>query len=148
MFFHYNWRLYMKKGKASSIGITRRGFIKLGGIGTAALLLGPRFKILEAAQGTAPGESIIHTVCQVCSGGCAMKAVVRDGRLVELRGNPDDQVAKGVLCVKGIAAIQTLYDPDRIKYPMKRTNPDKGPGWTRSSCASPGTRPMPSSPRS
>jgi thiosulfate reductase / polysulfide reductase chain A len=117
------------KRNGSRSNITRRGFIKLGSLGTAALLLGPRFRIFEAqAQESAHEQALVHTVCQVCSGGCAMNAVVRDGRLVELLGNPDDQVARGVLCVKGISAIQTLYDPDRIKYPMKRTNPDKGPG--------------------
>jgi thiosulfate reductase/polysulfide reductase chain A len=39
----------------------------------------------------------------------------------------------GVICPKGNAGIQQLYDPDRLKKPLKRTNPDKGagadPGW-------------------
>ena len=34
----------------------------------------------------------------------------------------------GVLCPKGNAGIMQLYDPDRIKKPMKRTNPDKSVG--------------------
>jgi thiosulfate reductase / polysulfide reductase chain A len=119
----------MNRDRTRSFGISRRGFMKLGGMGTVALLLGPRFRFEDAsAQDKVPGVFTVNTVCQVCSGGCAVKAMVRDGRLVELRGNPDDQVARGVLCVKGISAIQTLYDPDRIKFPMKRTNPEKGPG--------------------
>ena len=39
----------------------------------------------------------------------------------------------GSHCSKGQASIQACYHPDRIKYPMKRTNP-KGsddPGWER-----------------
>jgi thiosulfate reductase/polysulfide reductase chain A len=39
----------------------------------------------------------------------------------------------GVLCPKGNAGIVQLYDPDRIKKPLKRTNPDKSrdadPRW-------------------
>jgi thiosulfate reductase/polysulfide reductase chain A len=34
----------------------------------------------------------------------------------------------GVICPKGNAGIVQLYDPDRLKKPVKRTNPDKSPG--------------------
>jgi thiosulfate reductase/polysulfide reductase chain A len=34
----------------------------------------------------------------------------------------------GVLCPKGNAGIVQLYDPDRVKTPLKRTNPDKSVG--------------------
>jgi thiosulfate reductase/polysulfide reductase chain A len=34
----------------------------------------------------------------------------------------------GALCPKGNAGIMQLYDPDRIKTPLKRTNPDKSLG--------------------
>lgn len=40
----------------------------------------------------------------------------------------------GAICPKGNAGIVQLYDPDRMKKPLKRTNPDKTPGadpkWT------------------
>ncbi|MEX1091564.1 MAG: molybdopterin-dependent oxidoreductase [Acidimicrobiia bacterium] len=39
----------------------------------------------------------------------------------------------GAICPKGNAGIMALYDPDRVKVPLKRTNPDKSegadPGW-------------------
>ena len=39
----------------------------------------------------------------------------------------------GVICPKGNAGIMSLYDPDRIKAPLKRKNPEKGldvdPQW-------------------
>lgn len=39
----------------------------------------------------------------------------------------------GVICPKGNAGIMQLYDPDRVKKPLKRTNPNKGreedPHW-------------------
>lgn len=34
----------------------------------------------------------------------------------------------GALCPKGNAGIMTLYDPERVKKPLKRTNPDRSPG--------------------
>lgn len=33
----------------------------------------------------------------------------------------------GGICAKGNAGIVQLYDPDRVKKPLKRTNPDKSP---------------------
>ena len=33
----------------------------------------------------------------------------------------------GAICPKGNAGIAQLYDPDRVKRPLKRTNPDKSP---------------------
>ncbi len=65
--------------------------------------------------------------CGVCSANCAMIVEVVDDKVYRLKGNPDDQVAQGKLSVKGYACIKQLYDPDRLKYPMKRTNPEKGP---------------------
>lgn len=110
------------------MGVTRRGFMKVTGAG-ALTLLGGRFLPFEAFAQEKEGEAkLIHTVCQVCSGGCSIKAYVKDGRLVALQGNPDDQISRGILCVKGISGKQWLYDPDRLKFPMKRTNPQKGIG--------------------
>ena len=34
----------------------------------------------------------------------------------------------GAICAKGNAGIMQLYDPDRVKSPLKRGNPDKSPG--------------------
>ncbi len=34
----------------------------------------------------------------------------------------------GAICPKGNAGIMQLYDPDRVKRPLKRTNPDRTPG--------------------
>jgi anaerobic selenocysteine-containing dehydrogenase len=39
----------------------------------------------------------------------------------------------GVLCIKGKAAPELVYHPDRLNYPLKRTRPktDSDPGWQR-----------------
>jgi len=52
---------------------------------------------------------------------------------VEVKGNEASPTNKGTLCPRGNSAIQSLYNPYRVKAPMKRTNPKKGldqdPGW-------------------
>ncbi len=133
------------KGKLS-----RRAFLLASGAVVAAgaagnfLLSGCQPKEAEAPVETAPVETPAparklvsvdpevtatkFNVCGVCGAACAMIADIVDGRVWRLRGNPDDQVALGHLCVKGYTAHKDLYCPDRLKYPMKRTNPQKGPG--------------------
>ncbi len=43
-----------------------------------------------------------------------------------IHGNPDHPIANGKLCPKGPLGIYILYDPDRWRGPMRRTNPQKG----------------------
>lgn len=65
-------------------------------------------------------EQFSVSICKQCPGGCGILARVVDGRLVRLVGNPIYPVNRGGLCMKGLAAGQTLYDPDRIKTPLQR----------------------------
>ncbi|MFZ5826264.1 MAG: molybdopterin-dependent oxidoreductase, partial [Bacillota bacterium] len=71
--------------------------------------------------------------CINCPAVCPMRVKVQDGRAVHIEGNPLSKVTNGAICAKGLLNLQTLYDPDRIKGPMKRTNPNKGldqdPKW-------------------
>ncbi len=77
----------------------------------------------------------IHTVCDMCLGGCGTLVHRVDGVIVKIEGDPNCPASRGKICSKGNAAIMTLYDPARLKYPMKRTNPEKGigvdPKWQR-----------------
>jgi anaerobic selenocysteine-containing dehydrogenase len=45
----------------------------------------------------------------------------------------DPEHPNGCICVKGTAAPEIVYAPDRLQYPMVRTRPkgDPDPGWTR-----------------
>jgi anaerobic selenocysteine-containing dehydrogenase len=73
--------------------------------------------------------------CALCYGTCSILAHRVDGVVVKIEGNPDSAVGKGRLCGKGVSGIMTHYDPNRLRYPMRRTNPKKGlnedPGWKR-----------------
>lgn len=117
--------------------ISRRDFLKLGGAVGGGLLAGGGLRaFVPAPRAYAAGsEKTLFGTCGVCSMGCAYVAHLRDGRIVRLTGNPNDQTAEGKLCVKGYSGMRFLYDPDRIKYPLKRTNPEKGigvdPGWVK-----------------
>lgn len=64
-------------------------------------------------------------ICGVCPGGCAVDAEVKDGKLVSIA--PRDNAPFGNLCVRGKAAPEIVYSPDRIKKPLFRTG-ERGEG--------------------
>ncbi len=76
----------------------------------------------------------IHTVCEMCKGDCGILVRRVDGVVVDIKGDPDCPNSRGKNCAKSIAGIMSLYDPNRLTRPMKRTNPEKGlgidPGWS------------------
>lgn len=78
----------------------------------------------------------IYTQCHRCQSECGLRAHVVDGVCVKLEGVDDSSVGShGGVCPRGMAGLQVLYDPNRLNYPLKRTNPKKGigedPGWER-----------------
>ena len=73
----------------------------------------------------------MHTYCAMCISRCGVLATVEDGRLTKVTADPEHP--NGCICVKGTAAPEIVYAPDRLQYPMMRTRPkgDPDPGWTR-----------------
>ena len=62
----------------------------------------------------------IPFLCGMCVNKCAGFARVEDGIITKLDPNPYFPKSRNMLCPRGNAGIQTLYDPDRLKYPMIR----------------------------
>src|SRR3989304_4128336 len=58
-------------------------------------------------------------------------ARVVNGKVVKLEGNPLFPTNEGRTCPKGQSGLQVLYDPDRIRWPLKRVG-ERGSGqWQR-----------------
>jgi anaerobic selenocysteine-containing dehydrogenase len=75
----------------------------------------------------------IRSHCRACGKmECPIWVTVKNGRVIKIEGDNTAFSSHGNCCSKGRNAMQALYHPDRLKYPMKRTNP-KGeePGWVR-----------------
>lgn len=87
-----------------------------------------------------PGEEQWHpSICTGCEAGCAtIVRVMRAERIIErngqkfrepiaaikkIEGNPVDSVTGGRLCARGHAQLQSLYNPDRLREPMRRSGP-------------------------
>ena len=111
--------------------IKRRNFLRGAGISGAAIAVnGPIFNSLALAETSTASENgnWLPTSCQGCTTWCPAEVFVQNGRAVKVKGNRYSKQNDGFLCAKGHLSLQQLYDPDRVKVPMKRTNPLKGKG--------------------
>ena len=110
----------------------RRRFLKVLGVtggGAAALTgcgIGPEpteqlVPYLVPPENQVPGIATYYaTTCRECAAGCGLHAKVREGRVIKLEGNPGSPINQGRLCARGQAALQGLYNPDRVTDPMAR----------------------------
>lgn len=116
--------------------IKRRDFLKAGAATGAAVALGSGLKLnafaaakdKEAVSGSTDAGHWIPSTCQGCTQWCPVEFFVQNKRAVKVRGNQLSKVNGGYCCPRGHLMLQELYDPDRVKVPMKRTNPKKGRG--------------------
>jgi len=108
--------------------MNRRDFFKIVSVSGAAAAAGGCQQASETILPlVVPNEQLVPgvaswfaTVCRECPAGCGVIARNREGRVVKLEGNPDHPVNAGALCMRGQAALQGLYHPDRIAGPLVR----------------------------
>ncbi len=73
----------------------------------------------------------VYSLCEQCVWRCGLVAKVKDGKIYKLEGNPYHPHSNGMLCPRGQAGVATVYDPNRLLYPMIRTG-KRGEGkWAR-----------------
>ena len=123
-------------GTGSSGHISRREFCQNAGAAAlfASVSGGPLLSNFAlAVEGNKGGAKVgklaarwVASTCQGCTSWCPVQVRVLNDRVVGVRGNPHSKANHGKICPRPHLALQQLYDPDRIKVPMKRTNPEKG----------------------
>ncbi|WP_449315472.1 molybdopterin-containing oxidoreductase family protein [Rubneribacter sp.] len=122
----------------SQAAFTRRSFLKTTGATAAtAMIAGTTASTLTgvaSAQAESEGseERVCTCVCTGnCGGSCAMQVHVRDGKAVDITPQPYPDPDLEQVCQRGLAHIQRIYDPRRLKYPMRRVG-ERGSGeWER-----------------
>ncbi|MFN8176867.1 MAG: molybdopterin-dependent oxidoreductase [bacterium] len=120
-------------------GLSRRGFLTtLGAAGVVAASSGwyTRRLFAMAEEGSLrvarePGvERWVPTLCRSCRAGCGLRVRIVDGLPVGLEGEPTNPLSAGGLCPAGLAALQELVHPDRIRTPMRRDGPRGSGRWS------------------
>jgi molybdopterin-containing oxidoreductase family iron-sulfur binding subunit len=105
----------------------RRDFLKLVIGGTTIsfwaepLQFNKLIPFLVPADQLVPGVSTWYaTSCRECPAGCGQIIRNREARATKAEGNPLHPINAGTLCARGQAGLQGLYDPDRIRAPIRR----------------------------
>ena len=72
-------------------------------------------------------DAEIDSCCQFCQVRCTTKLQMKDGKVVNVYGNPDNFWTAGSMCPKGKSLVETHYRKDRLLYPLRKT----ARGWER-----------------
>lgn len=72
----------------------------------------------------------VKTVCPYCGVGCGIYLGIRGDRIVSARGDPENPVNNGRLCVKGRFALNFVNSSERLEKPLiKEDNEFKEVEW-------------------
>ncbi len=104
------------------LNLTRRGFLKVSGTTLGVLSLSHKLIDFNRWVSANINSRVIRTptLCNGCGNRCGIFAYVKNGRLWKIEGNPEANGNLGVVCPKGHGYLHDLYNPDRIKGPLKR----------------------------
>jgi anaerobic selenocysteine-containing dehydrogenase len=119
--------------------IRRRQFIQIlagagvavasGGWFTERLLAMVEEGALPSPRG--PGaQRWVPSLCRLCPAGCGIRVRLVDDLPVGLEGNRSDPVSAGGLCPAGLAGLQDLVHPDRVRTPLRRNGPRGSGKWS------------------
>jgi molybdopterin-containing oxidoreductase family iron-sulfur binding subunit len=118
-------------------GMDRRRFLTVLGVagGGAAALSGcstgqveKLVPYLVQSEDQVPGIPTWYaSTCTECAAGCGLHVKTREARAIKLEGNPGHPINAGKLCYHGQSALQALYNPGRLRGPMKRVGNDFKP---------------------
>jgi anaerobic selenocysteine-containing dehydrogenase len=116
--------------------IARRTFLKAAAATGAVaavgdkLFGGPVAALVESKAATAAvtEDKWVTTVCDRCDQNCGIMVHVVDGIVADVKGYPYHAGNHGKICGQPNTYSMYLYNPYRVKAPMKRTNPEKGLG--------------------
>jgi anaerobic selenocysteine-containing dehydrogenase len=117
----------MKRGRDNNAAntepprATRRQFLK--GLTTGTVAIGALTQ-----SGCAPaipplktrGATETTTVCPFCGVGCGQVVSTRDGKVLNIEGDPGHPISEGTLCSKGASGIQVVNNSRRLQKVLYR----------------------------
>jgi len=119
-----------------SLKSTRRQFLK--GLTTGTVAIGALTQ-----SGCAPaipplktrGATETTTVCPFCGVGCGQVVATREGKVINIEGDPAHPISEGTLCSKGASGIQVVNNSRRLqkvlyRAPGGKTWEEKSWDWT------------------
>lgn len=102
--------------------------MKVAAGATAATGLSPAIKrvvfepFVQPPEEALPGKATWYaSACRQCPAGCGIVVRTINGRAKKIEGNPLHPLNQGKICARGQAGLQVLYNPDRLKNPVRQT---------------------------
>ncbi|MBZ5631411.1 MAG: molybdopterin-dependent oxidoreductase, partial [Acidobacteriia bacterium] len=123
MSFTFDRRNFLRFAAGGAVGVATSG-VSLKGISTInAAIDSEQVRVPSGPESWATG------VCNMCPGGCGLRVRLIGNRAVKIQGNPLHPVNRGGLCPKGLAGLQELYHPDRLRKALRNTGTRDNPRW-------------------
>jgi len=110
--------------------LTRRSFLKIGAAAVGSSVVPDPEKGCASAAEPHRGvymDAEIDSCCQFCQVRCTTKLQIKDGRVVNVYGNPENFWTAGSMCPKGKSLVETHARKDRLLHPLRKT----ARGWER-----------------
>jgi len=102
------------------MAFTRREFLRTTAAGVA-------LASIDATLGAQGAEALANlgvtwhkTVCRYCGAGCGVMLGVENGKPVAIRGDRENPVNRGLMCVKGFYLHQVITAKNRLLHPLVR----------------------------
>jgi anaerobic selenocysteine-containing dehydrogenase len=121
--FKFDRRSFLKFALGGAAGTVTSGVSMKGISNLNAALANEQVRVPRGP------ESWATSVCTLCPGGCGLRVRLIGKRAVKIQGNPLHPISRGGLCPKGIAGLQELYHPDRLRKPMRNAGSRDNPRW-------------------
>ncbi len=93
--------------------------IRHGTRGTGVEVMSRRTQALRART---DGAQVARSICPYCGVGCGQLIYHRNGKIVQIEGDPESPISQGNLCPKGAASRQLLQH-DRRELKVKHRRP-------------------------
>jgi formate dehydrogenase major subunit len=87
----------------------------------------PRTSHLRAR--TAEADKVVPSVCPYCAVGCGQLVYLRNGKIIDIEGDPASPISQGCLCPKGAATLQLVTGAHRLSDVLYRR--PHGTEWER-----------------
>lgn len=113
------------------MSVTRRDFLRLSGVTTAGAFLGG-VSFLSGCKKTPDklkGTKVSTTICPYCGVGCGLIVSTRNGKIVNIEGDPDHPINQGSLCSKGSALHQVAVNPINRRLTTVQYRRPGGKDW-------------------
>ncbi len=118
--------------------LSRRNFLKLMAVSTTAGVWQGNAAVPAMAAPRAyrlKDTKVSSSVCIYCGVGCGLLVYAKDGKVVNVEGDPDNPNNEGGLCAKGASAYEVYASPRRLQKVLYRAPysdkwEEKDWGWT------------------